>query len=1042
MPYNQYGDAYYGATQLSAGSAGDGILQVYNTTLTLEGIRVSSFGPAYSSAVGTMRLNNADITVTNATAGQFVDITVGSSGDGNDEFSGYGFLIVENGSLLSVNTNPLLGSGYGTPNPVSAQGAYSGLNVGRDGSFGLVRVTGEQGDASRIQVTGDGNRITVGRNGSEGTLTIEDAAIVEARNLDVGRDSSVGQINLFGEAGYGTPLLRLSNAFGNSAYESGNYSNDGIYASIGRGETGFGDILAYNSARILIENLEGYRSSEGGAVLRLGREDGSVGTGRLRGSDVILDVVKHGEETEGKFGAALLVGREGEGHLTIEEGATANVLGAGSIVFVGQRNTTGEEQDYTSTLTIISGGKLNLSGAVAGGDEFGGGTLIAGSEGTKAEVVVSGAGSQININTDGSNEDQGAFVAIGRDANSVGRLTISNGGQLNFQSDAQENGPSPIVRIGQDTGTGYATVTTGGQININFDVAGGEGGYGGVSVGRDGTGTLVVSRGGQIDIDANGANYGFLRVARGENGHANVKVIGEGSSITIDGTNSNAPVAGGFISIARDDGSYGRLDVLNGADIALNASYSGTFVAGAEGADGRLIVSGAGSTFNAGYGLFVSATVDETQVDANQRLLDGAVDPTTGGNARVVVKSGAVLTAQETFIGQDGLLDAEGTVNGDVDIFGRLEIGGNDASTLTIGEDFAALAGSILMFDIDANNTADLLDVTFEAELELSQLSLMIDVDQNANITFGDTFTLIDAGVSLTSDVNQVDVFASNSGIGFSVEVIGNQLIATAREPGEFEPLLIGGPGDDLIDGTEENDTLVGNGGDDTLNGLGGDDTLFGGAGADDLDGGAGEDTASYLTSTARVQADLLETTVTVGDAVGDTFTDIENLTGTNFNDTLRGDNADNILTGGGASDRIFGRSGDDTIDGQNGTDILYGNAGADVMTGGNGNDRYIYFNLNDSRVGAGNADVITDFNVLGNDRIEISRIDANENQGGNQVFQFVGTADFSNTAGELRAASIGDNTLIQADVTGNGAADFEIELIGDVALDASDFVL
>lgn len=1042
MPYNQYGDAYYGTTELSAGFGGDGILQVYNTSLTREGIRVGSFGPAYTSAVGTMRLTNANITVTNTTPGEFVDVSVGRSGVGNDEFSGYGFLIVEDGSQIIVNTNPTLGSGYGTPDFVEPSGTYSGLTIGRDGSFGLVRVTGEQNDPSRIQVNGDGNRLTVARNGSEGTLTIEDGGIVEGRNLDVGRNQSLGQVNLFGEAGFGTPQLRLSNAFGSSSYSSGAYSGGGVYASFGRENTGFGELFAYNSAHILIENLEGYRSSDGGAVLRLGQDDGAVGTARLRGSDVVLDVIKHGEETEGFFGAAILVGRSGEGHLTIEEGATANVLGADSFVAVGQRNTTGSEQDYTSTLTIISGGELNLSGAVAGGDEFGGGTLIAGSEGTKAEVTISGAGSQINFDTDGSNEEQGAFFALGIGEDSIGRLTISNGGQLNFQADVLADGASPILRVGQDTGTGYATVTTGGQINMNFDVAGGQGGYGGVSVGSDGTGTLVVSRGGQIDINANGAEYGFLRVARGENGDANVKVIGEGSSITIDGTNANAAFSSSFITIARDDGSYGRLDVLNGAEVALNAERSGTFIAGTEGAEGRLIVSGTGSTFNAGASLFVSAAVDESQVDGNQQLLDGAIDPTTGGTARVVVKNGATLTAQDTFIGEDGVLDAEGTVGGDVDVFGRLEIGGNDASTLTIGEDFAALAGSILMFDIDANNAADLLDVTFEAELELSQLSLMIDVDQNASIAFGDTFTLIDAGVSLSSDVGQVDVFASNSGIGFSVEVVGTQLIATAREPGAFEPLLIGGPGDDLIDGTPDNDTLIGNGGNDTLNGLGGDDTLLGGAGADDLDGGAGNDTASYLTSTARVQADLLETTVTVGDAVGDTFTDIENLTGTNFNDTLRGDNADNILTGGGASDRIFGRGGDDTIDGQNGTDVIYGNAGADVMTGGNGNDRYIYFNLNDSGVGPNNRDFITDFNALGNDRIEISRIDANENQGGNQVFQFIGNTGFSNTAGELRATFVNGNTLIQADVNGSGTADFQIELGGMVALDASDFVL
>jgi Ca2+-binding RTX toxin-like protein len=125
-------------------------------------------------------------------------------------------------------------------------------------------------------------------------------------------------------------------------------------------------------------------------------------------------------------------------------------------------------------------------------------------------------------------------------------------------------------------------------------------------------------------------------------------------------------------------------------------------------------------------------------------------------------------------------------------------------------------------------------------------------------------------------------------------------------------------------------DTLVGDGGSNVLDGLdgadslqggGGDDVLRGGAGADDLRGGAGSDTASYYTSTVGVTVDLAAGTGT-GDAAGDTFLDIENLTGSGKgNDTLIGTAGANILAGWGGNDLLRGGAGADTLDGGVGVD-------------------------------------------------------------------------------------------------------------------------
>ena len=67
------------------------------------------------------------------------------------------------------------------------------------------------------------------------------------------------------------------------------------------------------------------------------------------------------------------------------------------------------------------------------------------------------------------------------------------------------------------------------------------------------------------------------------------------------------------------------------------------------------------------------------------------------------------------------------------------------------------------------------------------------------------------------------------------------------------------------------------------------------------MDGGAaGSDTASYADATAGVTVNLAITTAqnTVGAGV-DTLASLENLIGSNFNDTLTGTTAANILNGG-----------------------------------------------------------------------------------------------------------------------------------------------
>ena len=79
--------------------------------------------------------------------------------------------------------------------------------------------------------------------------------------------------------------------------------------------------------------------------------------------------------------------------------------------------------------------------------------------------------------------------------------------------------------------------------------------------------------------------------------------------------------------------------------------------------------------------------------------------------------------------------------------------------------------------------------------------------------------------------------------------------------------------------------------------------------------------------------------------------------------------------------------------------------------------------------------------------KIDLSKIDANELVDGNQAFSFVGSAAFSNTAGELRFENIslgGPIWLVQGDTNGDGVSDFEVVLVISPAdpITSSDFIL
>jgi Ca2+-binding RTX toxin-like protein len=142
--------------------------------------------------------------------------------------------------------------------------------------------------------------------------------------------------------------------------------------------------------------------------------------------------------------------------------------------------------------------------------------------------------------------------------------------------------------------------------------------------------------------------------------------------------------------------------------------------------------------------------------------------------------------------------------------------------------------------------------------------------------------------------------------------------------------LIYSGSGNFIGGGSDQDNTIIGAAGDDVLTGNGG---------ADHLVGGNGIDTASYSTAVTANLATMIGT----GDALGDTYDSIENLTGSGGNDHLTGDSGNNILSGGAGNDMLIGGAGADVLNGGADIDTLIGGAGADALNGGASIDRVIY---------------------------------------------------------------------------------------------------
>jgi Ca2+-binding RTX toxin-like protein len=561
----------------------------------------------------------------------------------------------------------------------------------------------------------------------------------------------------------------------------------------------------------------------------------------------------------------------------------------------------GQDLADLSGWSVASAGDLNGDGfddliiGAFGGDGPGNTRMFAGD----SYVVfgkASGFAAEINLATVAAGT--GGFVIHGQDAGDGSGFSVASAGDVNRDGFDDliigaygGDGPSNARNYAGDS---YVVFGKASGFAAEIDlatVAAGTGGF--VIHGQDAgdeSGRSVASAG-----DVNGDGFDDLIIgARYGDGPGNTR-LRAGDSYVVFGKASGFANEIDLAAVAGGNGGF----VINGQDATDESAHSvasagdidgdgfDDLIIGADGGDGPSNTRG---TAGDSYVLFGSATIG------------GSVNHVThlGGNGNDTLTGDAAANDMVGGRGNDTLIGSGGA-----DVL----IGGQGNDTLVVSDNTFAR--------VDGGNGSD--------TLELAGAFTMTDTDFR-RVDRVESITLSNFATTLTLGPIAEHAFDS----GGSIFVFNNLLTnapVTIDGSAVVRPLLVNVAND------ASNVVLTGGSADDAFLGGNGNDVFEGGKGADTMKGGGGSDTLSYASSALGVTVSLFEGTASGGDATGDTFDSIENLTGSNQNDFLTGDNNNNILVGGGGDDLLQGAGGDDVLEGGPGGDTFDGGAGNDTVT-------------------------------------------------------------------------------------------------------------
>jgi hypothetical protein len=537
--------------------------------------------------------------------------TIPQDGDGENDVR------IENSFAVAIATGNASTHGRLSVG-VNSQGA---LNLG--GGTLTVRDRIAMGSLSGSAATVDisGGQVLV--DSVSATSTLEDGSLTVGRQGD-------GSFVMEGS----NAMLSLAGRFyvGDIAGSTGTYLQSGGMATVGSemrlGNNGEGFAQVTNASLVTAR------------LLRVGRNAGSLGSMYIGNGGFV--------RSNRDLGSGAMIGREGEGHLTVDGGTFlmgpddsigTSANGRGHFYVGGGSGGTG------------SGRLVLLSGRV----QSGGGILV-GAEATRGSVEVHGG----LLTADGN-------INLGSGVGGLGSLTVT-GGTVRTNEDLTFN---RALLVGDD-GTGVASIA-GGYVNVRGNLR--------LGVNAGATGTYLQTAG-VVDVglgdDGMGSGGGFGVVIGEDAGGRGFARISGGTLIDHDMNGANPQMqvgaaGNGVLEIAGTAVVETRSHVVIGTD----AGSTGTLAI--EG--GRLRVDGDVTIANN-----PAATATLTQTGGLLEV-DGSIMNTNGGTHAF---SGGKLTRVSA-----GNIDYQG----DLTISSDATIGFDADKTMTISGGFDATGGGV--FDLD-----------------------------------------------------------------------------------------------------------------------------------------------------------------------------------------------------------------------------------------------------------------------------------------------------------------------------------------------------
>ncbi|UDM53020.1 VCBS domain-containing protein [Cupriavidus sp. MP-37] len=888
--------------------------------------------------------------------------------------------------------------------------AASTLSIRINGANDAATITASASEDAAVTEAGGVANATAGDTSASGTLTVNDVDSGEAHFAAVAPESLVGQYGTFtfdSTTGAWTYTLDNSEA---DALTAGQQASDSLMvhsADLSASQEIKINITGTNDAATITAS-----TSEDTAVTEAGGVANAVAGDNTAGGTLMVSDVDAGEahfaavppdSLLGQYGTFTFNSTTGAWTYTLDN-ARADALTAGQLV---SDSLLVSSADQTAQQTIT----VNITGSNDAA------TITAS---TSEDTAVTEAGGVAN--------------GTAGDASASGTLTVSDvdSGEAHFAA------VPPETLVGQ-----YGTFTfnsTTGAWTYTLDNSKADA----LAAGQQVSDSLTVysadiSASQEIKVNIAGSNDAVV------NGVPGAQSVNEDTPLVFSTATGNA------LSLSDVDGTSHTVTLTASAGtITLNGTAGLQFLAGDGSADGTMTFTGSDAAINAaldglqftgdkdyaGAALLQMQTSDGAATDTDSVAITlNPVNDAPVAAADVVVVSNntsSILIPVSALLGNDG--DVDGLALSITDLGG------------------ATGAVSNLRFAPGTNNSYILFD--------------------SGNAAAGSFSYTVSDGAGGTS-MATVTVNVSSTNGAATVSLAGQSYQASYLDGGSNNDALTGAAAGDVFIGGAASDTLRGGAGDDVLRGGAGDDTLDGGAGIDMLDL---SDASSGLTFALMQGSGTLVNLSSVG-LGSDTYSNMEGVIGSRFNDSLTGSTANDILRGGAGNDTLDGGAGIDLLDfsdaagainftlvqgsgvasvnlsavnlgtdsytrmegvigsafndtitgssgndvlrggagndllaGAAGNDLLVGGAGADILTGGDGSDTFRVM-----RADAASVDTITDFNLApvasGGDVLDLSDLLSGVSVSSDNAAQFV------------RLAEVDGNTVVSLDRDGTGTA-------------------